>query len=149
VAKSISDESPYRLSVNSSIEWNGLRAKSDQQLVRLLGSVQPDVRKAAVYELHVRGWPDQDIDLAIELATSSEAGRLQLIQSIATGKDDPREWLLWMAEDGQPAVRKTAVALLQSMLDPEVERRLRMLLGRERDESVSQTIRQALLARTR
>ncbi len=147
VARSIGDEGRNSLSVNAEIELTGFRDKPHQQVVRLLGSVQPDVRKAATYELRARGWSDRDINLAVELATSSEAGRLQLIENIATGLDDPRDWLLWMAEDGQPTVRKTAVALLHSMMDVEVERRLRMLLGRENDESVSATIRQVLMAR--
>jgi hypothetical protein len=57
---------------------------------------------------------------------------------------DARPWLLWMAEDGQESVRQHAVALLTPLVDNDVRRQLRLLLNREGDEKVAQTIRQVL-----
>ncbi len=117
-----------------------------EQLVRLLASVQPNVVQSACLALRKKGMSETRLALACELATCSAARRLQLLGQIAAnGESEPTPWLLWMAEDGQPEVRKLAVSLLSSMVDPHVERSLRVLLNRERDAEVEQTIRQTLL----
>lgn len=147
VAHRISDAPSTRVSVDPPVSLNGLENKPDKQLVRLLGSVQPRVSQAASLMLRARGWPDEQLELASELATCSEARRIELIHEIAVRTDlNAKTWLLWMAEDGQPAVRRHAVSLLNSMLDEEVQLGLRNLLRRENDETVSQTIRQVLLS---
>ncbi len=52
-----------------------------------------------------------------------------------------------MAADGQDAVRQHAVALLQPLADTDVRRQLRLLLNKERDEKVAQTIRKCCRSR--
>jgi hypothetical protein len=117
------------------------------ELVRLLASDNPDITKAATLALRNHGLSDCRIELASELATGSAVRRMELIQQLAVSPDlDPRPWLVWMAEDGQPEVRRLAVSLLSSMLDPEIERSMRMLLFREQDEPTRDQIRKVLLS---
>jgi hypothetical protein len=119
------------------------------QLVRLLASVQPGVPQAAALALRAKNMPDDRLALASELATSSPQRRISLIQQIAIRDDlDPRPWLLWMAEDGEPEVRKQAITSLASMTDLTVQRELRQLLNNEQNEDVAQSIRQVLVTRS-
>lgn len=120
------------------------------ELVRLLASDNPNITKAATLALRNHGLNDYRIELATELATGSAVRRIELIQQLAISQDlDPRPWLVWMAEDGQPEVRRTAVSLLSSMMDPEIERSMRMLLFREQDEPTRDQIRKVLLSSAR
>lgn len=119
------------------------------QLVRLLPSQQPRVAQAAALALRSRGFSDDHLALASELATSPPMERIRLLHSIATRTDlEPRQWLLWMAEDGEPEVKQQAVALLSSMSqDLDMQSKLRRLLAQETDENVAQAMRQVLFAR--
>ncbi len=117
-----------------------------KELVRLLASVQPKISQAAVLALRRHGMSDNKLELAMQLATGTEQHRLKIIEQLASRTDlDPRVWLLWMAQDGQTAVRARAVAELNSMLDLDVMRELRQQLNRERDPQVAQLIRQVLM----
>ena len=116
--------------------------------MRLLGSVQPKIAQAAALALRRHGMSESKLELAMELATGTEQRRLEIIDQFPSRTDiDPRVWLLWMAQDGQTEVRARAIAQLSSMLDQDVMRELRMLLNRERDPEVAQTIRRLLVQR--
>jgi hypothetical protein len=119
------------------------------QLVRLLASVQPRVAQAAALALRAKGFSDERLAMASELATALPADQIALLQAIAHRPDlDPRPWLLWMAEDGSPEVRQHSVALLSSMVsDLVIQRDLRRLLAQESDERVAHTLRQVLMSR--
>ncbi len=130
------------------VELENIQQLGIDQLVRLLGSIQPRVAQAAALALRSKGFPDDRLALASELATAAPAQQITLLQTIARSDNDPRPWLLWMAEDGQPEVKLEAVGLLSSMLnDMFVRRDLHRLLSQERDEKVSQKIRQVLFSR--
>ncbi len=120
------------------------------QLVRLLPSQQPRVAQAAALALRSHGFSDEHLALASELATSPPMERIRLLNLIPSRTDlDPRQWLLWMAEDGEPEVKQQAVALLSSMAqDLDMQRNLRRLLAQESDENVAQTLRKVLAVRT-
>ncbi len=133
--------------VSDRSDLDGIQDLEIEELVRLLASVQPRVAQAAALALRAKGMSDENLALASQLATGSAAQRLDMVQRIASRGDlEPRPWLLWMAEDGEPEVRKLAVSLLSSMLDAHVERSLRVLLTRERDPLVDKAIREVLLA---
>lgn len=148
----VSESLPLPLSMPNSepseaVTIRGIDDKSIKELVRLLGSIQPRIAQAAALALRRKNMTDDKLQLAIELATGSEARRLELIEQVATRGDlDPRVWLLWMAEDGQSSVRKRSISFLHGMLDEDVMRELRMLLNREQDEQVASVIRQTLLS---
>ncbi len=116
-----------------------------EQLVRMLSSIEPGVAQAAALALKAKGMDDELLSLASELAVGSEERRLELVKQIASnGTFEPRPWLLWMAEDGEPQVRQMSVSLLSSMLDNDVQRHLQILLASEEEPSVAQALRQAL-----
>jgi hypothetical protein len=126
----------------------GIESLPIPELVRLLGSVQPRVAQQAALTLRGRGMSEDKLELAMELAAGDELRRLELIDQIARREDlDPRVWLLWMAKDGQPAVRRRSISQLISMLDLEVRQELRQLLNRERDPQIAQVIQQILATR--
>lgn len=118
-------------------------------LVRLLPSQQPRVAQAAALALRSRGFPDDRLALASQLATAPPLERIRILQSIATDPSvEPRPWLLWMAEIGEVEVKQQAIGLLSSMAqDLNMQQDLRRLLAQESDESVAQAIRQVLMAR--
>lgn len=118
-------------------------------LVRLLPSQQPRVAQAAALALRSKGFPDDRLALASQLATSPPLERIRILQSIATDPSvEPRPWLLWMAEIGEVEVKQQAIGLLSSMAqDLNMQQDLRRLLAQESDESVAQAIRQVLFAR--
>jgi hypothetical protein len=124
----------------------GIDSLTIDQLVRLLASVQPRVAQAAALSLRRKGMSDDKLDLAMQLAGGSAPERKSILQSLGQRSDlDPRPWLLWMAADGDEAVREQAVGMLAPLLDQEVRRQLRLLLNKERDERVAQTIRRVLM----
>jgi hypothetical protein len=134
--------------VSNQVDLDGVQHLEIEELVRLLGHTQSRVAQAAALALRAKGMDDEKLTLASELACGTAARRLELVQQIASnGRMEPRPWLLWMAEDGEPEVRKLAVSLLSSMLDSQVERSLRNLLTRERDPAVERAIREVLLVR--
>ena len=125
----------------------GIEQLPIQELVRLLGSVQPKIAQAAALALRRHGMSDSKLELAMELASGSEERRLEILEQFPTRTDiDPRVWLLWMAQDGQTEVRGRAISQLSSMLDQDVMRELRLLLNRERDSEIAQLIRKILIA---
>ena len=125
----------------------GIEQLPIQELVRLLGSVQPKIAQAAALALRRHGMTDSKLELAMELATGSEEHRLEVLDQFPSRTDiDPRVWLLWMAQDGQTEVRGRAIAQLSSMLDQDVMRELRLLLNRERDPEIAQLIRKILIS---
>ncbi len=124
---------------------SGIEQLPIDQLVRLLSSVQPRVSQAAALTLRQRGMTEENLELAIRLATGSVEQRQRLLSELVKRDDlDARPWLLWMATDGQEVVRQQAVGLLKPLVDNDVRRQLRLLLNKERDEQVAQTIRQVL-----
>jgi HEAT repeat protein len=128
----------------------GIEKLEIAELIRLLGHDNADVAKAAALGLRYKGLSDSKIQLASELATGSANQRLELIQQLATsGEMDPRPWLVWMGEDGQPEVRKMAIALLIHMADENVYRSLRNLAARESDSHIKEMITRALLSASR
>ncbi len=150
VVSPIADPPLKRMIIDAVVPLDGIDRLPDTQLVRLLGSVQPKVSQAAALALKARGWPDPDLELAFRLAVGTETTRIELLQQIVARDDlNPRQWLLWMAVDGQVPVRTAAISLLGTMVDRQVERELRILLNREPNESVRQTIRRVLLSRGR
>ena len=132
------------------VALSGIEKLPIDQLVRLLSSVQPRVSQAASLTLKQRGMSDANLELAIGLATGAARERQELLTQLVQREDlDARPWLLWMAADGQDSVRQHAVSLLQPLADSDVRRQLRLLLNKERDEKVAQTMRQVLAGQTK
>ncbi len=113
------------------------------EVVRLLGSIQPKLSGAALHELKRRQMSDQHIQLAIELVTGETNERLDALERLVQEQTiAPTPWLSWMAEDPDRQVRERAVRLLASVADDDARRQMRLLLHRERDESIRSLLRQ-------
>lgn len=121
---------------------------SISQLVRLLAAEQPKVAQTAALALRAKNMDDDRIELASHvasvLATGPRASKINIAQEIAIGDIDPIPWLLWIAEDSDPEVRKTAIGLLHGQVDASVARQLRSRLGAESNPVVADTLRQVL-----
>ncbi len=136
--------------VSDQPNFEGIQNAEIAELVRLLSNNQADVAKAAALALRHKGFSDTEIELASELAVGSALRRIELIQKIARSSDiTPQPWLVWMAEDGQPEVRRMAISMLSSMLTEEVQRSLRMLMFRESEPEIKDLIRKVLLSSSR
>lgn len=136
--------------VSNQPNLQGIEKAEIAELVRLLGNEQTDVAKGAALALRHKGFTDTEIELASELAIGSVTRRIELIQQIAKSNQlSPRPWLVWMAEDGQPEVRRLSISLLSSMQTEDVQRSLRMLLHRETDQEIKDLIRRVLLSGSR
>jgi HEAT repeats len=124
----------------------GIERLSFAELVKLLAHENADTAKAAALALRHRGMSDERIEMASDLATASAQRRLALIQQIANSGDlEPRPWLLWMAEDGQPEVRRMAISLLVPIADQAVLRAFRNLLAQEKDQQIRELLTRALM----
>jgi len=119
-----------------------------RSVIAWLRSVQPHLRDAADVELKRRGLDEQQISLAIRLADPDIRVRLGLLNELPRRSDiDPRQWLLWLADDAEPDVRSKAIAALGTMRDAEITRRLNEKLPTERDPAVADLIRRILSGR--
>ncbi len=131
--------------VTNSPDLAGIEKLEIAELVRLLGHQDSNVAKAAALALRAKGLDESKIQLASELAVGSAQQRLRMVQQIASSEMDPRPWLLWMAEDGEPEVRRMAISLLTPMADESVYRSLRNLQAREPNNELRELITRALL----
>ncbi|QDV69924.1 hypothetical protein Poly24_36420 [Rosistilla carotiformis] len=123
-----------------------LEAYSTRAVIDLLSSIRKPLAHAARSELVNRGFQPADLSLAIRLASTNAAVRNSLIDEITQRSDiDPRQWLLWLAEDAERTVRMRALAALGTMTDPNIAKELRTLLSTEQDPAVAARIRQALV----
>jgi hypothetical protein len=125
----------------------GMEQLSESDLVRLLGSVRPALVSAAEQQLMQRGWSGRLVRIAGTLASGeTEAKLLALDQLLSEPGVKATPWLMWMAEDGEPHVRRAAVERLARLGDPEVLRRVRLLLGREADAEVRGAMQRVLIS---
>jgi hypothetical protein len=125
----------------------GLDQLSESDLVRLLASVRPGLVSAAEQQLMQRGWSERLVRIAGTLAGGeTDAKLLALDHLLAEPGVKATPWLLWMAEDGEPQVRRAAVERLARLGDPEVLRRVRLLLGRESDAAVRAAMQRVLIS---
>lgn len=133
--------------VSDKPDLDGIQKAENAELIKLLGNAHAEVAKAAALALKHRGFHDSEIALASELAVASGERRIELMKQIAQSNViAPQPWLLWMAEDGEPEVRRMAISLLSSMQNEQVQRTLRMLLFREQNQDIQDLIRKVLLS---
>lgn len=143
---------PVRLAViqnsliQNRIDLNSVINMEIDELVRLLGNTQPGVAQEAALALKEKGMTGDRLALASELATSSAARRLELIDQIVRADMDPEPWLMWMAEAQEPEVRQTAISAIAAFATVDTQRKIRHLLGREQHPGVAETMRKTLVA---
>ena len=120
----------------------------DVSVMRWLGSPHQVLRDKAKGELISRGYNETSITIATRIHSGDVATRLAMIDALKNASDvDPRPWLLMLLQDDSRDVKLRTVAILGTMNDPEVSRRLRMRLVDEADPTVAARIRRVLQLR--
>ena len=143
----LSDNQPHRSQELTAI--SGIEKRTLEQLLPLLTSSQNRIVQQAFNELVRRKMTPAQLDLVVSLAQGDIPQRLQAMETIAKDSSFPYPitWLVWMAaENADRDVRRRAVALLGSMTDSDVRRKLRILYSREPDRAIADQISQVLLA---
>jgi hypothetical protein len=117
----------------------------DIEVIRRLDSSTPELPNAVTDELRRRGYTELDLRIAERLVDPDARIRLQLVQWLpqAPGIDAGR-WLLWLARDDEPQVRKAAITVLATASDPSLRRQLERIAQEEQDPAVLQTVRSFL-----
>ncbi|HBE67693.1 MAG TPA: hypothetical protein DDW52_06040 [Planctomycetaceae bacterium] len=135
-----------------SFDAETIKAMPIEQLVRLLGVDDGQVVRTASLALRTRGMSDSLIQfasqVAVVLATGAREEKIAVAQTVATRPDLGEPWLLWIAEDRDPEVRRAAVGLLSGRVDEEIGKKLRTMLSYEAHPEVAQTLRQVLSPQT-
>ncbi|QDT09582.1 HEAT repeat domain-containing protein [Planctomycetes bacterium K23_9] len=122
--------------------WNSIDTVS---IIKVLGSPQEVVRQQAKAELLHRGFSDTELSVAVAIATSDAAYRVELIRQLVDQQTiDARPWLLLMLQDNTREVKLAAVDALGRMLDPQVRKELRLRLIDEPDQKIVLKIRRIL-----
>lgn len=110
------------------------RAAPTRALIPLLHT---DQRAEVARELQLRGFNDEQLELAGHLSSADRKERLQWTEALPRVPNvDARAWLTWMTEDRDAEVRRTAVTLLGTSLDEPTTALLRKLATRDADQSV-------------
>lgn len=129
------------------IAIQGIEKRPLEDILRLLASAQPKIAVSASNELLRRGMTNQQLEIAVALAQGDVQARSEAMdQLVRDANFDTVPWLVWMAEQADPKVRRKAIAMLGSMSSTEAMRKLRLLKIRESDSSIADQINQVLLA---
>ena len=133
--------------VEPPIAIQGIEKRPLEDILRLLASAQPKIAVSASNELLRRGMTNQQLEIAVALAQGDVQARSEAMdQLVRDANFDTVPWLVWMAEQADPKVRRKAIAMLGSMSSTEAMRKLRLLKIRESDSSIADQINQVLLA---
>ncbi len=125
----------------------GMEKRPFEEILRLLASAQPRIAVSASNELLRRGMTRPQLEIAVALAQGDAQARSDAMDQLVRDTSfDSVPWLVWMAEQADPKVRRKAIAMLGSMSSPEAMRKLRLLKQRESDSSIADQINQVLLA---
>ena len=125
----------------------GMEKRPFEEILRLLASAQPKIAVSASNELLRRGMTGPQLEIAVALAQGDAQARSDAMDQLVRDTSfDSVPWLVWMAEQADPKVRRKAIAMLGSMSSPEAMRKLRLLKQRESDSSIADQINQVLLA---
>jgi len=134
-----SEETPVAL--------QGMEKRPFEEILRLLASAQSKIAVSASDELLRRGMNRSQLEIAVALAQGDAQARSDAMDQLVRDTSfDSVPWLVWMAEQADPKVRRKAIAMLGSMSSPEAMRKLRLLKQRESDSSIADQINQVLLA---
>ena len=116
-----------------------------RSVIHWLGHTDPQLCKAAELELTRRGFDQQQLSIAAQIATGDLQTRLELVDTIARSQSlDPRPWLLMLLDDDNRDVKLRVISVLATMQAPDITRQLQQRLAAERDPTVAARIRRVL-----
>ena len=122
-----------------------LQTLDDRSVMHWLGSGQPSLRDQATEELRRRGYGDEALSLASQIAAENPRTRLAAVEALTRSRRlDPRPWLLMMLDDPNRDVKLRVISALATLGDPAVDQRLRTRLAEEQDPAVVAGIRRVL-----
>lgn len=140
-----SGQSPHVATLPVSVEENlptggsfdPLKAADVLDVMRRLRSDTESERALARRELARRGFSEVDLELARQLFSPDAEARKQLAQSVPRlASVDAARWLMWLAADPQPAVRRAAITTLATTGDPALLDRVEALARKDSDEQI-------------
>lgn len=124
-----------------------LRQKDVLELFMLLKSDSIAEQAAAVRELDERGLSDVEIALATNLVRGDSAARIKLLSDLPRMEiADPSRWYIWMAQNEDREVRRSAILGLGSVADPGVASMIRELRVHETDRELKDLLQTILKA---
>jgi hypothetical protein len=125
-----------------------LQTYDDPSVMRWLVSDHATLREKAEAELSRRGYDQEALSIARQLAGADALGRMEMVETISrSDRVDPRPWLLMLLEDPSRDVRLRVISVMATMNDPAMTQRLRLQLVDERDPTVAARIRRVLKLR--
>jgi hypothetical protein len=125
-----------------------LQTYDDPSVIRWLVSDHATLREKAEAELSRRGYDQDALSIARQLAGADAHGRIEMVEAIArSNRVDPRPWLLMLLEDPSRDVRLRVISVMATMNDPALTQRLRLQLVDESDPTVAARIRRVLKLR--
>lgn len=132
---------------DSKLQVFGLENRSNEEVIRLLASVQPRLAGAALNELKRRNFDESQLHLAIELASGRTEARIAALDKLVSEQSiAPLPWLVWMAEDEDRQIREHAIRLLASIPSEQARVKMRLLSSREKDARLRDLLRQSILS---
>lgn len=115
------------------------RRLEDAELMRQLHAADADVAHKAEFELRRRGLSPALLQVAKALFSPDPEVRRQLAQALPTMRGvDAAPWLLQLARDEEPEVRRTAITLLATTGDPAVVEQVRRIAQADPDPRIQQ-----------
>ncbi len=107
------------------------------ELMRRLRSDGETQRADSRRELLRRGFSEVDLELARQLFSPDIAARKQLAMAVPRlASVDAARWLMWLAADPQPEVRRAAITTLATTGDPGLLERVEDMARKDSDEQV-------------
>lgn len=125
-----------------------LEQMEDVALMRQLRTLDEVAADAARGELVRRGFDPLHLNLALRLVDPNVDVRRELAEALPRMQGvDAVPWLMQLASDENPTVRRTAIGILATRDSPLIDRWLREIARSERDATVKAVIEQRLQRR--
>jgi hypothetical protein len=116
---------------------DSLRTVDVLDLMRRLRSDSEAQQTAARRELLRRGFSEVDLELARQLFSPDVSARKQLALAVPRlASVDAVRWLMWLAADPQPEVRRAAITTLATTGDPRLLDRVEELARKDSDQQI-------------
>ena len=139
------EEKIQRIDTRSAELDVALRQKDVLELFMLLKSENIAEQAAAVRELDERGLSDVEIALATNLVRGNSAARIKLLSDLPRMEiADPSRWYIWMAQNEDREVRRSAILGLGSVADPGIASMIRELRVHETDRELKDLLQTIL-----
>ncbi len=116
---------------------DSLRSSDVMELMRQLRSEDGGKRTVSRTELRRRGYSEVDLELARQLYSPDAETRKQLARTVPRLESvDASRWLMWLALDPEPEVRRAAITTLATTGDPGLLERVEAMVAKDTDPQI-------------